>query len=320
MTYDDFRQGLRENGYAVVKGVIPQERVAKYQQKALDWICSFGTDLSLDNPDTWTQENLPIATKIRAYGSYSVPHERFMWEARMEPGVLDAFAKIWGTDELVVSFGGLNVGLPNRKDLHNRTPWAHIDQSPHKRGLHCIQGIINLCHSGPDDGGLCVFPRSSKLHDEFWKTHRPTKNLNVEINPENYISDIYMFSQKELEWFAEKGVTVQKVSAEPGDLILWDSRTIHYARDASPSSKTIRLAIYATYMPAKWVTLEQLAVKKKCFEAWGWTMHWPYENIKPGARPAILPDGTRDPKDRSQPLELPELSDKLLKLAGVKVY
>lgn len=243
-----------------------------------------------------------------------------MWDARMEPGVLDAFTKIWGTDELLVSFGGLNIGFPNRKDLHARKPWEHIDQSPHKRGLHCIQGVINLCESGPEDGGLCVFPGSNKLHTEFWRTHRPTKNLNEEIVPDNFIADIYYFSKQELAWFAEKGAKVHKVCAEPGDLILWDSRTIHYARDATPNGNTIRNAIYATYMPAKWATPEQLDVKKACFEAWGFTFHWPYEHINPGAKPAILPDGTRDPKDRDQPLELPELSDKLLKLAGAKLY
>jgi hypothetical protein len=33
-----------------------------------------------------------------------------------------------------------------------------------------------------------------------------------------------------------------------------------------------------------------------------------------------LEDGTRDPRDRDAPLEPPEMTDKLLKLAGVKPY
>lgn len=35
----------------------------------------------------------------------------------MEPGVLDAFTKFWGTDELLVSFDSLNITFANRKDV-----------------------------------------------------------------------------------------------------------------------------------------------------------------------------------------------------------
>lgn len=75
-----------------------------------------------------------------------------MWDARLEPGVIDAFAKLWGTEELLVSFDALNVTFPNRKDIPPKEPWEHVDQSPKRRGLHCLQGIIQLSHAGPEDG------------------------------------------------------------------------------------------------------------------------------------------------------------------------
>ena len=80
----------------------------------------------------------------------------------MEPNVVEAFAKIWGTDELLVSFDGMNVTLPSR-DKPAAKPWPHVDQSPLRRGLHCVQGIINLSPAGPEDGSLVVFPRSNTL-------------------------------------------------------------------------------------------------------------------------------------------------------------
>ncbi len=40
-----------------------------------------------------------------------------MWEARCEPTVIEPFAKLYGTDELLVSFDSFNIGLPRRKDL-----------------------------------------------------------------------------------------------------------------------------------------------------------------------------------------------------------
>lgn len=34
-----------------------------------------------------------------------VAHEDLLWRIRLEPGLIDVFSKIWGTDELLVSFG-----------------------------------------------------------------------------------------------------------------------------------------------------------------------------------------------------------------------
>ena len=44
-------------------------------------------------------------------------HEKFVWDARMEPGVLKALESLWGTEELLVSFDSLNITFPNRKDI-----------------------------------------------------------------------------------------------------------------------------------------------------------------------------------------------------------
>ncbi|KAH8660409.1 hypothetical protein BX600DRAFT_467675 [Xylariales sp. PMI_506] len=311
--YKDFRDELRDKGFVVLKGVVPKDRAAAIQTKAYDWLRSFGTELNFDIPETWTEGNLPISNRIRAYAGYCVSHEKFMWDARTEPGVLDAFSTLWGTDELLVSFDCLNITFPNRADLAVRKPWEHVDQSPRKRGLHCVQGIINLSPSGPDDGGLVVFPNSNNLYEEFFDSHPEIKV------PPNW-RDVYLFNKEELRWFEDKGLRPHKVCAEVGDLILWDSRTVHYGSDPTEKGRQIRTAIYATYMPASMATAEQLAQKKHVFEHFGTTTHWPYEHLGDGPTHAKLPDGTRDPQDRDQPLELPEMSDKLLKLAGAMAY
>jgi hypothetical protein len=36
---------------------------------------------------------------------FGAGHEQFAWDIRSEPALIDAFAKIWNTDELLVSFG-----------------------------------------------------------------------------------------------------------------------------------------------------------------------------------------------------------------------
>ncbi|KAK9417583.1 putative Phytanoyl-CoA dioxygenase [Seiridium unicorne] len=310
--YNDWRADLQKNGFAVVKGAIPRDRALHYQEKAYDWLKSFGTALDFEDPSTWVKENLPVQSKINTFSSYCVAHEKFVWDARLEPGVLDAFSTLWGTEELLVSFDSLNVTLPNRKDIPRKGAWEHIDQSPLRRGLHCVQGILNLSPSGPEDGGLVVYPGSHALNDEFFDTQTDKGTWEP--------LDRYMFNEKQLAWFHGKGIQPHKVCADVGDLILWDSRVIHYGAEPTEKSNQIRTVIYAAYTPARLASPDQLAVKKSMFEKFGGTTHWPHDNIVPRPTETYLEDGTRDPRDRDQPLELPEMSDKLLKLAGAKHY
>ncbi|KAJ5717561.1 hypothetical protein N7488_003207 [Penicillium malachiteum] len=275
--YGDFRDELHANGYAVTKGAIPRERAIQYQKRAFDWVTSFGTPLDMKDPSTWKAENLPLQSKLNTFDNYGVIHEKFMWDARLEPGVVDAFAKIWETDELLVSFDSLNITFPNRADKPSRAPWPHIDQSPFKRGMHCIQGIINLSHAGPEDGSLI---------------------------------------EQEMEWWANKGLKPLKVQAEPGDLILWDSRTVHWGGEPTNKSDVIRTVIYASYSPARLATKEALEEKARVFDVYGATTHWAHDNIFLRPQVARLPDGTIDPRNRDEPVEKPEMTDRLRKLAG----
>ena len=266
----------------------------------------------MSKPETWIKSNLPIQSKINTFHLYSVIHEKFMWDARTEPGVLGAFEALWGTDELLVSFDSLNITFPNRKDVPRKPSWEHIDQSPLRRGLHCVQGIINLSSSGPEDGGLLVYPGSHKLNDEFFDTQTDKSTWEVR--------DLYIHTPEQLQWFTDSGIKPHKVCAEPGDLILWDSRTVHYGAEPTEKGTTIRTAIYAAYTPAKFAEKEALEAKAEIFKKYGGTTHWPHDNIIIRNNEALFEDGTRDPRDRPEPLEKPEMSDKLLKLAGVMPY
>lgn len=296
----------------MVKNAITPEKAKYYQQKALDWLTSFNTPLDLNDQSTWTAGNLPFQSKVNTFNKYGVAHEKFMWQARMEPKVVDAFAKIWGTDKLLVSFDALNVTLPNRADKAAQKPWPHVDQSPLRRGLHCVQGIINLSQAGPEDGSLIVLPRSNTIIEHFFDTQTDPSSWNT--------NDLRLISEDEMKWFQERDMKPMKVMAEPGDLILWDSRTVHWGGEPSAQSNIIRTVIYVSYSPADWATADALDRKKESFDAFQATTHWAHDNIVPREKEAYLPDGSLDPRNRSGPLEEPEYSDRLLQLAGIKPY
>lgn len=308
--YGDFRDDLISQGYAVIRGAISPERAQRYQQRALAWLGSFDPSFDAYDSSTWQKEKLPIQTKLNTYENYGVVHERFMWEARQEQNILDTFTKIWGTDELLVSFDSLNVTLPNFKQA--RTPWPHVDQAPRKRGLHCVQGIINLSHAGEEDGSLVVVPGSHALVEEFFDTMTDSKDWEYKDNR--------YFSEDDMQWFTKRGLAAKKVLAEPGDLIVWDSRTIHWGGEPTEKSDVVRTVIYAAYAPASMASDEAIAAKQQVFRNNGATTHWPHDNVKVRDMTARFTDGSVDPRNRSEPLEEAERTDKLLKLAGMKPY
>ena len=66
--------------------------------------------------------------------------------------------------------------------------------------------------------------------------------------------------------------------------------------------------------------MEVLEAKARVFDAFGATTHWPHDNIKLRDTVVRLPYGTVDPRNRTDPLEKPERTDQLLRLAGVLSY
>lgn len=82
----------------------------------------------------------------------------------------------------------------------------------------------------------------------------------------------YGFTDKGMEWLEQKGCSWVKVCAEPGDLLLWDSRTPHY--NLSSVTDQSRFCVYTCYMPVAEVSQEDLIRKKAAFENWLGTTHW----------------------------------------------
>lgn len=228
-----------------------------------------------------------------------------------EPGVIEPFAQLWGTDELLVSFDAPNILLPGRTDVDG-APWPHVDQSPTRKGLVCVQGIINLSPAGPQDGGLQLYTGSSKLFEQFFAENP------LQAKPEGAPGQVdwYGFSSEDVEWFKIHGCELIKINAEPGDLIIWDSRTVHYSK--LPESDMIRTIMYATYAPASLATAEDLALKAELFKRYEGSTHWPHCNI--WGQGKAMRGGRICPGERDEPLEKPALTDIVLKLAGLKAY
>lgn len=119
---------LTRDGFAVVKGAVPRDRCEQYVSDIHEWLESFGLGYNRNDLSTVKEECLPIIHQKGLIQAYGAPHEVFTWAVRSEPGVIDTFAKIFNTEDLIVSFDAVNVSLANRKDLPENKGWAHQDQ------------------------------------------------------------------------------------------------------------------------------------------------------------------------------------------------
>jgi hypothetical protein len=123
----------------------------------------------------------------------------------------------------------------------------------------------------------------------------------------------YGFTENGMKWLADRNCEWVKVCAEPGDLLLWDSRTPHY--NLSPEGSTPRFCIYTCYMPVADATQEDLGRKKAAFENWLGTTHWP--NAKHTGSNAAKRDGEECPYNRFKPVVEPVLGERAFKLTGI---
>ena len=186
----------------------------------------------------------------------------------------------------------MNVTLPvnpntGRTDIQPTTPWprkfctshystnsAHkptdIDQDPRKAAeFELCQGIANLAPNGPLDGGLVVLKGSHRLHQEHFDSiggFRKEKDLGIGKNG-------YDFTLEDADWYRRRGCEEVKICANAGDLILWDSRTIHW--NSSPVGEQTRFITYVCYCPREHMSEEMLSQKLEVFKARKGTTHWP---------------------------------------------
>ncbi|PWY63141.1 hypothetical protein BO83DRAFT_371582 [Aspergillus eucalypticola CBS 122712] len=312
--HPDWLVELHTKGWTVVRGALPRETALAYANKAYEWLESWDLGFDRKDPSTRKAANLPWHTRGGLYSRYGVGHEQFVWDLKSEPGLVEKWEQIWGTRELLVSFDGLNLSLPEKERPKSDpifAPWAHVDQSPFNNKFDTVQGILNLLPNGPEDGGLMVFEGSSSCYTELWQ------HFDHKKGEKGWSTWAYQSVDEEMcQWLEARGCKWTKVCAEPGDLLLWDSRTIHYG--AAPSSVNDRFAAYVCYKPAAAISEEAKKVRLQAFEAKQNTTHDPADfRVREYLPPADHPTYEAAIK---RPLQSPVLSKRARELIGLDLY
>lgn len=166
---------------------------------------------------------------------------------------------------------------------------------------------MNLLPNGPNDGGLIVCRGAYRLSNQFHEEFADEEKIPAWTN------EWFGFTEKGMQWLADKGCEWIKVCAEPGDLIVWDSRVPHYNLTSTTSQN--RFCIYTCYIPVEDVSQEDLIRKRDAFETRVSTTYWP--NAMHFGSNVAMCNGTPDPHNRDKPRQAPQLDERGYKLTGI---
>lgn len=295
MEYKDYlvsstlKDQLEKDGIAVVPSVISEEECIVLRNKVWQEISHITKDrFQIEDKNTWKSfyDMFPLHSMLLQH--WGVGHMQPVWDIRQHQNVIKIFEELWSTDDLLVSFDGISIHLPpevTRRGWHRNNIWMHTDQSSTKKGLHCIQGQVNLYPVNEGDATLAVLEGSHKYHEDFFKD-----NEIIEKN------DWYKLKDNELEYFTEKGCQTKCIKADIGSITLWDSRTFHQGIEPQKTRENanFRMTVYVCMTPRNKCSKANLKKKIKAFEELRMTTHWPSNPklfpLKPRTYGKILPE------------------------------
>jgi len=265
---------LEEHGYVVIKNALSESEAAKTLDLLWDYLEDLNTGIDRNDPSTWEDDRWPTCAHGGIMPSYGIGHSESQWYLRGIPNVKKAFAKIWESDDLLTSFDGVSLWRPWNINPDWKTEsgqsWFHIDQHPiSKPGKQCIQGLVNLLPTSKEIGGNVIIPGSHNffkdLPDEY---HERLSKLPLEI-------DHFRFPNDDPKLSSDKAVMCHM---EPGDMLLWDSRTIHCSNSGTSldqeTNTLIRAASLICMMPKHLTSEDVLEQRREAVDKLISTTNW----------------------------------------------
>jgi hypothetical protein len=107
---------LREHGVAVLPGVLSLARCAELLDGAWKEMGALTRGrLRQEDPSSWRTfyELFPLHSMLLQH--WGAGHQQWAWDVRQDPAVAAPFARLWGTEDLIVSFDGVSFHLPPKE-------------------------------------------------------------------------------------------------------------------------------------------------------------------------------------------------------------
>lgn len=304
---------LEEEGFVVFANALSPAEADHAMTLLWDYLEGLGTGVDRSKVETWDDDRWPTTVHGAILPSYGIGHTAAQWYIRDIPNVKEAFAQVWDTDDLLVSFDGVTIWRPWTYNPAWKTnegnSWLHIDQHPIGRpGKHCVQGLVNLLPTSESTGGNVVVPRS---HMRFETIPDEYAERLARIHPS---IDHFRFPDDDPRLKDTKPIMAQ-LSA--GDLLLWDSRTIHCSAPGTKvpesSGHLLRAASLVCMMPRSKSNAGVIAKRKEAVEALTSTTNWSDRFINADEFPQIT---TVEDADKYIWPPVPRLNHNQLRMVG----
>jgi len=266
-----YLEDLEENGYCVIPNIVSDEEAKLlYERVWHEFIEKAWPNCRMNDRSNW-KEAFPQHNKV---GIFAGPagQTQVMWDIRQDVRIVDIFAKIWNTHDLIVSMDGMSLMCPTEIREGTFEPWPHVDQesslksgneSSLKSNPYTIQGQFLFEESSVGDGGFYCIPKSHLRFTEF------APQIEAITASQKTITEGRLARNAFFETFFDKNSYERKhVTAPRGSLILWDSRTVHWNQHASSerSNPKVRMVGYICYLPKKRLQDEGKAIRREAFE------------------------------------------------------
>ncbi len=311
-TKENLKHTLEKYGVAIIPSVLNKTECESMISGFWDFLenatKSFDVPIKRSDPTSWKSFWELYPKHGMLLQQWGIGHAQFLWDVRQNKKVIDIFRVLWGTDDLLVSFDGASFGFPpevTRRGHFKGNTWYHFDQRLSDSSLRSVQSWVTALDVNKGDATLSVVQGSHKYHSEFAR----------KFDLQNQKADWYRLTPEQMDWVLEKERTKKiDITCRAGDIVLWDSRTIHMGKEPlkTRNNQNFRCVAYLCYTPREWATESDLKKKRLAFKNLRTTTHLPHKPklfpLKPRTYGAPLPD--------ISDVNPPEVSDIGKKLAG----
>jgi len=286
---DDYtaQEHLIEFGWAVI--TLPNFNYRRYYTQFFKYLESCNPNFDSNDSTTWIRPNLPYSSEKGIF-KYYFGHTSWQWEIR--EACIPAFQEVWNfasdsnfqdglQEELVCSYDGgcFLAPAPRKRKYIN---WFHTDQDRehalemknlgtvrgYKVPYASIQGVVCLTPVEADDGGLVVIEDSHRLFPQVLEK-------DPEIGSRFKLWPTYSFNQEGDSLNEElKNLPKVKICASAGQIILFDSRTMHC--NIPPRSDQFRMCTYVSMAPRVFLTQKEAELHQIYYQNGNMTGHNTY--------------------------------------------
>ena len=227
----------------------------------------FETPIDRNNKETYKEITGLYPNHKMLIQHWKIGHSKLVWEVRQNKKVINTFAKIWNTEDLIVSFDGASIYILDKPKRENNT-WFHVDQSYTRNDFECIQSWINAYDTNEGDATLVILENSNKYHKDF------QEHFNITDK-----KDWFKLENKEqYDFYINKGCRNIAIKCPRGYGVFWDSRTLHYGNPVQKIASNefnYRCVVYVCMVPRNFANKKSLDKRLKIFNELRMTSHWP---------------------------------------------